>query len=393
MSINNNCKIPDILIVGCGFTGSIIAYLAAKRLNKKVLIIDKRNHIGGNMYDEYDENTGILVQKYGPHSFHTNNKDVFKLLREIGEWEPFVLRARAEIKGELTPSPFNFTTIEQYFTCEQANEIKTHLCEKYDYQSKATIVDMLHSEDKIISEYAKFLFEQDYRPYTSKQWGIQPEELDISILKRVPVRLSYIDQYFDDQFQVQPKNGYTEFFYKMLDVDGIEIRLSTNARDILDIKDNNIYFEGEKLNIPVIYTGPLDELFDCKFGKLPYRSLSFEYKTLDTPTFQPTPGVAYPFADGYTRVTEFSKLMTCPPKTDKTIVAYEYPEVYGSEKGKEPYYPILTENSINTYQKYVEIAKNIQNLYPCGRLGNFKYYNMDNAIESAISIFENLKWQ
>ncbi len=381
----------DLIIVGCGFSGALIAYLAAKRLNQRVLILEKRNHIAGNMYDEKDAETGILVQKYGPHSFHTDNSRVFELLQELGDWEPFVLRARAQVLGRFTPSPFNFNTIEDYFPPKKALEIKTHLVKEFSYRPKVTILEMLHSSDPVVAEYADFLFRQDYQPYTAKQWGIAPEKLDISVLQRVPVRLSYLDQYFDDRYQMQPKGGYTAFFEKLLSDEKIELRLSTDARRLLTLdNDGTVRLEGEAVQIPVVYTGALDELFDCKYGKLPYRSLSFEYKVLQGRDFQPTPGVAYPLAEGYTRITEFSKLMTLPPDTDKTIIAYEYPEKYGSDKGKEAYYPILTAESQGLYQRYLNEAKRYRMLYPCGRLGDFKYYNMDQAILRALELFEEL---
>lgn len=381
----------DLIIVGCGFSGALIAHLAAKRSKKRVLILERRSHIAGNMYDERDPETGILVQRYGPHSFHTDNARVFELVQELGEWEPFVLRARAQIQGRFTPSPFNFQTVEDYFPPPKALEIKTHLVQEFSYRPKVTILELLQSGDPIVAEYADFLFCQDYRPYTAKQWGIAPEELDISVLQRVPVRLSYIDQYFDDRYQMQPKGGYTAFFEKMLTDERIELRLSTDACRHLMLKDNGmILLDGEAVHVPVIYTGALDELFQCKYGRLPYRSLSFEYQVLPTRDFQPTPGVAYPFAEGYTRITEFSKLMTLPPDTDKTIIAYEYPERYGSGKGKEAYYPILTADSQRLYQRYRDEAKRYPLLYPCGRLGDFKYYNMDQAILRAVELFKAL---
>ena len=381
----------DLIVVGSGFTGAVIAHMAAKRLKRRVLILEKRGHIAGNMYDEKDPETGILVQKYGPHSFHTDDPQVFELIREIGEWEPFVLRARAEVLGRLTPSPFNLQTIEDYFHPSKALEIKTHLVNEFSYRPKVTILEMLRSRDTVVREYADFLFGQDYRPYTAKQWGIAPEDLDISVLQRVPVRLSYIDQYFDDRYQMQPKGGYTALFEKLLADEKIEVRLSTDACRHLELKeDGTVRMDGETVNVPIVYSGALDELFQCKYGKLPYRSLFFEYKVMPTSDFQPTPGVAYPLAEGYTRITEFSKLMPLPPETEKTIVAYEYPEKYGSERGKEAYYPILTADSQRLYQRYLGEAGKYPMLYPCGRLGDFKYYNMDQAIKRAVELFEEL---
>ena len=389
MNKNININDYDLLVVGCGFTGGIIAYLAANRLNKKVLIVDKRSHIAGNMYDELDEETGILIQRYGPHSFHTESEEVYRLLCEIGEWEPFILRARVEVQGKNTPSPFNFKTVDDFFSPKEAHKIKTHLANSFSYRPKVTITEMMSSQDPIVREYAQFLYREDYCPYTAKQWGIKPDELDISVLQRVPVRLSYDDRYFDDRFQMQPKGGYTKFFKKMLLSSNIRMELNTDIREHLTLQDNGtILFDDAILKIPMVYTGALDELFECSFGKLPYRSLSFDYQTISVSDFQETPGVAYPFAEKYTRITEFSKLMPLPPKTGKTIIAYEYPVQYGN--GNEPYYPILTQESSKIYEKYCELAEKYPLLYYCGRLGDFKYYNMDNAILRAMEIFEKL---
>lgn len=381
----------DLVIVGCGFTGSVIGHLAAKE-KKKVLILERRDHIAGNMYDELDEKTGILVQKYGVHSFHTDHEKVFNFLQNVGEWVPFTLQVLAEIKEELTPSPFNFSTIDQYFTPEKALEIKTNLMNTYEYSTKVTILDMLNSENQVVREYANFLFEEDYKPYSSKQWGIPPEELDISILQRVPVRLSYVNQYFDDRYQMQPKEGYSHFFQKLLDSPYITVKLNCNALEYLTLQESTGEILYQNRKTPVVYTGALDELFEKCFGELPYRSLKFDYHVKNTPNFQPVSGVVFPFAEGYTRILEFSKLMPLPPQTDKTIVAYEYPVQYGSEGGEEPYYPILTQESQELYEKYLAYSNQYGNLYPCGRLGDFKYYNMDQAILRALELYPTIQF-
>lgn len=380
----------DLIVVGSGFSGGIIAYLAANRRKKRVLVLEQREHISGNMYDECDPETGILVQRYGPHSFHTDKKEVYDLVREIGEWEPYTLRGRVEIKGRVTPSPFNFQTVDTFFEPEKAMRIKKHLAEAYDYAPKATILELLNSTDETIREYAGFLFENDYRPYSAKQWGIPPEELDPLVLKRVPVRLTYADAYFDDRYQMMPQDGFTAFFCKMLDNPLIEIRTGVDARKHISAgEDGTLSFDGEPVSVPVIYTGALDEFFGCRFGKLPYRSLSFEYETLDMASYQENSSVAYPMAVGFTRITEFTKL----PYQDgrgKTIIAREYPEVYGTERGRIPYYPILTTESEEIFDYYRKEAKKYKLFFPCGRLADFKYYNMDNAIERATGVYNEL---
>ena len=387
MQINNY----DLLIVGCGFVGSVAAHLAARE-GKRVLIIERRNHIAGNMYDEVDKETGITIQKYGPHSFRTDNDKVYDFITSVGEWYPFTLTARVEMLGKVTPSPFNFKTIDDYFPPEKAHNIKKHLAKAYRYAPKATILDMLNHSDPVIKEYADFLFEYDYRPYTVKQWGIKPEELDISVLSRVPVRFDYVDRYFDDRYQMMPEGGFTAFFEILLKSPLIEIELEKDALDLIkpDAQSGCMRISGEKATIPILYTGALDELFDCRFGKLPYRSLWFDFKTYESDSFQEAPGVAHPAAEGYTRITEYTKL---PPQDGKgkTIVAYEYPAVYGSEKGKEAYYPLLTAQSQSLYKQYSELAAGIKNLYVAGRLADFKYYYMDGAVLRALEVYEEIR--
>lgn len=377
----------DLIVAGCGFSGAVIAHLAAKR-GDRVLLVEKRGHIAGNMYDYVDE-AGILVQKYGPHSLHTNHARVRAFLSGLWEWEPFILRARAMIRGRATPSPFNLKTIDDYYAPDRAGQLKERLKAVYGDAKKTTIVELLESPDPVIREYAQFLFEEDYRPYTAKQWGIAPETLDVSVLKRVPVRLDYTDAYFDDDWQVLPKKSFTAFFERVLDLPGIELRLRTNILDhlSLDSESGTLSFDGQTAGVPVVYTGPLDELFGCCYGSLPYRSLRFEWKTLDMDSFQETPGVAHPKAEGFTRITEYTKQ---PPQDGhgRTTIAVEYPAPY--QPGGEAYYPILTEQSQQLAARYRALAKRFPHLYLCGRLADFKYYNMDEAVLRALELFEML---
>jgi UDP-galactopyranose mutase len=385
MSISNY----DIVIVGSGFVGSVIAYMAAKD-GKRVLLLERRNHIAGNMYDEVDPGTGILIQKYGPHSFHTNDDSVFDFVASVGEWFPFTLTARVEIKGRMTPSPFNFATIDQFFARDKAHAIKKRIADTYRYAPKATILEMLESRDPLIKEYADFLFEHDYRPYTVKQWNIKPSELDVSVLKRVQVRFDYMDRYFDDRYQMMPEGGYTKFFRELLNSPLIDIKLNCDALERIAIKGDCILYDNERLELPLVYTGAVDELFGCACGKLPYRSLRFEYKVMEQKSFQPAPGVAYPMANGYTRITEYTKL---PPQDAgaKTIIAYEYPLQYGDEYGGEPYYPVLTRESGELCAEYLHLAGSVPNLYLGGRLADFKYYNMDEAVLRALELYPQIR--
>lgn len=372
----------DVIVTGCGLTGGVIARFLAEK-NKHVAIIERRDHIAGNMYDFRDDN-GFTVQLYGPHTFHTTKKHLYDYICGYSGWNEFYLTCMAEINGKFTPSPFNFQTIDDFYSPEKADELKAHIRAKYGDAEKTTIVEMLDSDDPIIKEYADFLFDNDYSLYTAKQWGISPSEIDVSVLKRVPVLFSYKTGYFDDEFQYMPENGFTGFFSNIIDHENIDVFLNTDALEFLSVSDGKLLLNGDPTDKTVIYTGAADELFGCKYGVLPYRSLRFEYRTENTDSYQDAPVVAYPQAEGFTRITEYTKIPV--QKTNgKTVIALEYPQPY--EAGKtEPYYPILTEQSKELYEKYRAELDQIPNLYLCGRLGDFKYYNMDQALERALEI-------
>ncbi|WMJ89802.1 UDP-galactopyranose mutase [Anaerocolumna sp. MB42-C2] len=379
----------DAIVVGCGFSGAVIARHLAAEKNLKVLVLDKRNHIAGNMYDKVDEN-GIIVQQYGPHIFHTNNERVYKYIKKFGTWENFNLECMVFMNGKYTPSPFNFQTIDDYYEKDKAELLKERIRHNYYGLDKTTIVEMLTCQDEVIRDYANFLFDNDYSLYTAKQWGISPSEIDISVLKRVPVLFSYKTGYFDDTYQCMPVGGFTKIFEDILNHSNIEIMLNTNVKNYLeiDIENGQIKKNGKVINIPVIFTGALDELLNYKFGLLPYRSLKFEYKTEDTKSFQNAPVVAYPQAEGFTRITEYNKL----PKQDsnKSTIAFEYPLQYDSGGTSEPYYPIISEDNLNKYNDYKNELNKIDNVFVCGRLADYKYYNMDQVINRALDICEDL---
>ena len=375
----------NYLIVGCGLTGSVIARELAEQ-GKKVLIIERRDHIGGNMYDYVDKN-GVLVQEYGPHTFHTKKRELYDYMCKYAEWQDYKLTCGAVINGKFTPTPFNFQTIDDFFDTEKAAKIKDAIKTEYPNQEFAPVLELLNHKNPVIREYAEFLFNNDYAPYTAKQWGIKPEEIDPSVLRRVPVRFNYNTGYFDDEYQVMPKTSFTDFFKNILNHPNIEFKLGTDVKSWIELKDESkeIFVNGEKFEGKVIYTGAIDELFGCKYGKLPYRSLRFEWKTENIKSFQDAPVVAYPQKEGFTRITEYTKL---PVQNigEKTVYAIEYPLPYKGGEDNEPYYPVLTKESLAMYQKYRKEADNYYNLYICGRLGDFKYYNMDNALERALAL-------
>ena len=389
LNIMNNLNNTDCIVVGAGFSGSVTARKLAES-GKKILILERRNHIAGNMYDEIDAN-GILVQRYGPHIFHTNSKEAYDFITRYDDWTEYHHRCSVVINEVVTPSPANFKTIDLLYDKSEAETLKAALTNHYRGKKSITILEMLGCEEITIRKYAEKLFELNYRPYTVKQWGIAPEEIDPSILRRVPVRLDYTDGYFEDTYQVLPKNGYTHFFKKLLDHPNINMQLNTDAMSLLKVDSANrqILFDGNPLAIPVIYTGSIDELLDNRYGQLPYRSMVFDFHTKSVESFQEAPVVSHPAASGYIRVTEYKKL---PPQTvpDITSVVYDYPVPANKSNRKEQYYPILTNDNTLLYNKYYADLSGIPNLNLCGRLADYKYYDMDATILRAFEITEKI---
>lgn len=379
----------DVVVVGTGFSGSILARKLAEEQNKKVLVLERRSHIAGNMYDFTDE-YGIRIQKYGPHTFHTNIDEVYEFITKYCELDDYHLKCEAVINGISTPSPFNFKTIEQFYKQEEALKLKKKLVEYYG-TSQATVLEMLQCEDDDIRNYAKFLFEKDYSLYTAKQWGKKPEEIDPSVLQRVPIIFNYRDTYFSDKYEGIPVGGFTGIFDRMLNHPNITIELNVDALDRIKVDENRkvLSYLGEV--IPIIYTGAIDELFNYRYGKLPYRSLYFKCKYLDKKSYQNVAIVAHPADAEYTRITEYTKL-PYQEVGEKTIIAIEYSLQYDkdAERGNEPYYPVLIEESQIQYLKYLEYSRSFSNVTLCGRLADFKYYNMDLVIKRALEVYKEI---
>ena len=376
----------DYLVIGCGLSGAVVARHLAEQ-GRQVTIWERRDHIGGNMYDYVDEH-GFLVQKYGPHTFHTKKKELYDYMCRFGRWQDYKLTCGAAWGGKYTPTPFNFTTIDTFYPAEKAELLKKKLKKAFSGRDTATVVEVLAHPDEDIRGYAEFLFQNDYAPYTAKQWGVSPSEIDPSVLKRVPLRFSYEEGYFDDPYQVMPEQSFTHFFQNLLDHPNIHVELGVEALDHIQIRNDRIILDGVPLEIPVVYTGALDELFGGIYGRLPYRSLRFEWKYEDKESLQDAPVVAYPQEVGYTRITEYKKL---PVQTGTgTSYALEYPLTYQEGTQQEPYYPVLTEQSQQQYEQYRRAAEAVPNLICCGRLADFKYYNMDQALEQALKTCENI---
>lgn len=372
----------DCLVIGCGITGAVIARHLAEQ-GKKVVIWERREHLAGNMFDYIDEH-GFLVQKYGPHTFHTNKKYLYDYMCRFADWQEYKLTCGAVWDGKCTPTPFNFKTIDMFYPVEQAENLKHKLQQAFTEKETATVTEVLQNSDLDIQGYAEYLFANDYAPYTAKQWGVQPEDIDPSVLARVPLRFSYAEGYFDDEYQVMPRKSFTAFFEELLKHGNIKVELGVEALDRLAVRDNAILLDGQIFAKPVVYTGALDELFGCIYGNLPYRSLRFEWKYAEVESLQAYPVVAYPQEAGYTRITEYKKL----PVQDLfgTSYAVEYPLPYVEGERLEPYYPVLTAESQARYAKYKALADEVPNLICCGRLADFKYYYMDEALERALDV-------
>lgn len=378
----------DVIIIGSGFAGATLARKFAEN-NQKVLILEKRNHIGGNMYEEVLEN-GIRIHKYGPHIFHTNSDRVFEFLRQFGDWYFYEHRVLGKINDKLVPIPFNFKSLEILYNQKEASMLKEKLLKKYPDQKKISILDLINDQDKEIQKLGRFIYKNVFENYTAKQWNMPISQIDTSVINRVPVILDYGDRYFQDKIQYMPKDGYTEIFNNMLNHPNITVELSTNALDKLTVKGNKIYYLQQEFTNPVIYSGAIDELFSYQYGALPYRSLKLDFETKNMNYYQPVSVVNYPNEEKFTRITEFKYFSNCLLSSSTTILK-EYPQNYDHKNEKTiPYYTIQNEENLKLYHQYLNQANKIPNLYLCGRLAEYKYYNMDAVIERALDLYETI---
>lgn len=379
----------NYVVIGAGLTGSIIARELANA-GKSVLVLERREHVAGNAYDFYDSH-GIRVQKYGPHVFHTFDQKIYEYITQFCEPIPYKTFCEVCIDGLCTPSPFNFKTIDQFFSNQEALKLKRKLMVEFKGAKKVSIIDLLNSSDKAIRNYALFLFEKDYKLYTAKQWGIPYEAVDPTVLKRVPIRLSYDASFFDDPYEFIPRNGFTDMASNILSHNKIRTLTGKDALRHITIDDKNYAVKFDGKCVCIVFTGPIDELFNSKYGDLPYRSLFFKYSSINRESFQNVAIVAYPQDPSFTRITEYSK-MPFQNGNGWTTIAHEYPTGYiKSNAESEPYYPILTEKSQKINDSYQEYAKLFKNLYLCGRLADFRYYNMDQAVLAALGVAERIK--
>lgn len=361
------------LVVGCGFSGATIARKIAEDLDQRVVIIDARPHIGGNSYDYFDSNN-ICIHKYGTHIFHTNSKLVWSFLAKFTKWYPYQHKVKGLLEGQYVPIPFNLNSLHQIFPSFIADKLEKHLIEKFGFNKKVSILELRKTNDKDLIFLAEYIYQKIFLEYTLKQWDMKPEEIDASVSERVPIHVSRDDRYFQDRYQGIPLEGYTKLISNMLDHPNIEIKLCTSF--LKDMEYENLF-----------YTGSIDEFFEYKLEQLPYRSIKLDFLEFSYDKFQKAAVINYPCNYDFTRIGEYKWFLN--NQSSKTVVSYEYPEQFKLGKN-ERYYPIVNEKNQMLYNKYLELTKNMPNMHFLGRLGDYKYYDMDKAIERALTLFENI---
>ncbi len=378
----------DCIVIGAGVAGAVAARKLAEEADKKVLVIERRNHIGGNCYDVADEH-GILIHEYGPHIFHTGLEDVYEFFSRFTEWYTFGHEVVAKVGEELIPVPFNLNTLHMVYDKEKADRLEQKLIAEYGEGSRVPIMKLRENEDEDVREIAQYVYENIFLKYTMKQWGQKPEEINPEVTGRVPVLISYDNRYFQDKYQGVPKHGFTPMFEKMLEHTNIEVMLGADCKELLTFRDNEIYFKGEPFTGEVIYTGALDELFDCQFGRLPYRSLDFKFEHLDTDSYQGHSVVNYTVSEDFTRITEF-KYLTGQLDAKGTTIVKEYPFAYTGAAGEIPYYAIMNDENNALYERYKALVAGYENFHLLGRLAEYKYYNIDAMAKKAFELVEKL---
>lgn len=376
----------DVIIVGAGTAGCVVARRLAEQ-GKKVLVIEKKHHIAGNCFDDYDEH-GVLIHIYGPHIFHTSKESVYAFLSQFTEWYDFRHEVVANVHGTLMPVPFNLHTLKAAYGEVRGKELEAKLVQIYGMGTKVPILDLMSHEDVELQMIGKFVYDNIYVYYTMKQWGKKPEDIDPAVTARVPVNISYDNCYFGDKYQGVPLHGFTPMFKKMLAHENITVELQTEARDVIAIKDNTVYYKGNKFDGKLVFTGPIDEFFGCKYGRLPYRTLDFQFEHYEQDDFQGHSVVNYTVDQDYTRITEYKYLtgQRCPG----TTISKEYPSAYTGATGQIPYYSIANDENHALYAKYKHDVDQIKNFYLLGRLAEYQYYNIDVMVEKAMELADML---
>ena len=382
----------DCLIVGAGMAGAVAARELAEQGGQKVLVLERRNHVGGNMYDRFDER-GVLIHQYGPHIFHTNSKRVFDYLSRFTRWRLYEHQVVANIpdgEGRLEyPVPFNLVSLRTVFPPEQAEKLEEKLVAAYGREKKVTILQLRQAPDPELAALADYVYDHVFVRYTMKQWGQTPEEIDPATTARVPVFLSEDCRYFQDEYQGMPLEGYTPLFLSLMDHPNITVELNTDAGQRLRLEGERVLLDGEAFSGTVIYTGAADELFACRYGRLPYRTLDFAFESYPVDFWQSHGTVNYTVDRDYTRITEF-KYLTGQDLPGTTTIMKEYSRAYTGAAGEVPYYAVINGESNALYARYKALADRIPNFHLLGRLAEYKYYNMDAIAARALELCDSL---
>ena len=378
----------DMVVVGAGYAGSVVARALAERSGMRSCVLERRGHIGGNAYDCPDE-AGVLIHLYGPHIFHTYDERVYDFLSRFTDFTDYQHRVLANIHGELMPVPFNHASLKMAFGEERGEELYRKLVATFGENKKVPILDLRAQNDPELDEVADYVYANVFLQYTLKQWGQTPDQVDPSVTGRVPVLIGDDDRYFQSPYQGMPDKGYTALFEKMLDHDLIDVYLDVDARDVLAVQDGSIKVQGAPYGGEVVYTGPLDELFGLDLGALPYRTLDLEFETLPQDCFQPVGTVNYTTSEDYTRITEF-KHMTGQDLPGVTTILREYSKAYEPGSGQTPYYAILEPANKELYGRYRDRVADIVNFHTAGRLAEYRYYDMDAVVASALDLADTI---
>ncbi|MFC4656943.1 UDP-galactopyranose mutase [Rheinheimera marina] len=379
------------VVVGAGLSGAVMAERMASQLGWRVLVLEQRPHLGGNCYDEYDD-AGVLVHKYGPHLFHTDKQQVWDYLSQFTQWRPHEHRVLSQIDGQLLPIPFNLTSIRLSFDKNEAEAMIAELIGRFGLDARVPILQLRQETSPLLQRLAEFIYQRAFVNYTSKQWGVRPEAISAAVTARVPVVVSTDDRYFTDPWQAVPADGYSAMISRILQHPAIDLQLSTPMTDRLqlDIANGKVWLDGEPFAGIVVYTGMIDQLLPGE-APLPYRSLRFEHQHLAQPQFQSATTVNYPNEEAYTRITEFKHLTG--QQHAGTSIVYEYPCDYQPEQGLEPYYPIFTDEAQQRYQQYRARLAEFPQLIALGRLAEYRYFDMDDAVDNALEQFNKLRLQ